>query len=235
MKKNKKIDSEPNLHPGSSGLVRRILNGFGKIYGTLFYSVEAHGLEKLPRDGSIVVLCKHQRIDDIPVGLAKGLYSVRYSIWAIMKDSLAAPHFMGFFLRCGGIPLNRREPRKSKKQLLFARKILNQGNMLVIFPEQTIYPYRMGRGRPGGFRFIVGKPKEPLPVVSMGMEYIPGKFPRRTKLIMRIGDVVDYDRSLDPDRFMHERMLEIAKLSNMEYPYKFQATQEDPTPAGTPS
>lgn len=232
MKYNGNTEKEPGLHPGSTGWARRLVNGFGKLYGTLFYSVETYGLEKLPVEGSVLILVKHQRNDDIPVGLAKGLYKIRYTVWAIMKDSLAAPHYLGFFLRCGGIPLNRTDPKKSKKQLLYARKVLNLGNALVIFPEQTTVPYKMGRGRVGGFRFIVGKPKDPLNVICLGMEYVPRKW-GRTKLVMRMGDPRSYHGKMDPEAFMHDCMLEIARLSNLEYPYKLQHDTDEV--GGSPS
>ncbi|PJZ28490.1 lysophospholipid acyltransferase family protein [Leptospira kmetyi] len=224
-KKYSAPDAEPGVHPGSSLRIRKILRWFGRIYGSLMYKTDLTGLENVPKEGSVLVLVKHQRNDDIPVGLAKGLYKARWDIWAIMKDSMAAPMFFDFFLKCGGIPLNRLEPRKSKRDLMFARKVLYNGNMLVIFPEQTTVPYKMGKGRPGAFRFIVGKPEAPLPVLCLGLDYRPGGFLRRTKLSIRIGELKYLNPNQDPEEFLHERMHEIASLTNMTYPYEFKKSK----------
>lgn len=217
----------PKTHPGSSALARKALRWFGRIYGSLFYKTEAHGLENIPKDGTVLVLAKHQRNDDIPVGLAKGLYYRRMDIWAVMKDSLASPMFFDFFLKCGGIPLNRKEPRKSKNDLLFAQKVLFEGNMLVIFPEQTTVPYKMGKGRPGGFRFIVGKLDSPLPVICLGLDYRPRGFLRRTSLVMRVGELRYLQPDQDPEEFMHDCMLEIAELTKLEYPFEYKKRTSD--------
>ncbi|ALO25908.1 acyltransferase [Leptospira borgpetersenii serovar Castellonis str. 200801910] len=218
-------DVEPGIHPGSSLRARKILRWFGRIYGSLFYKTDVSGLENAPKEGTVLVLVKHQRNDDIPVGLAKGLYKARWDIWAIMKDSMAAPMFFNFFLKCGGIPLNRLEPRKSKRDLLFARKVLYNGNMLVIFPEQTTIPYKMGRGKPGAFRFIVGKPETPLPVLCLGLDYQPRGFLRRTKLSIRIGELKYLNPNENPEEFLHERMHEIASLTNLTYPFEFKKSK----------
>ncbi|WP_208728752.1 lysophospholipid acyltransferase family protein [Leptospira selangorensis] len=207
-------------HPGSSELARKALRWFGRLYGSLFYKTEVYGLENVPQTGKVLVLSKHQRNDDIPLGLSKALYHRRMDIWAIMKDSLAAPIFMDYFLKCGGIPLNRKEPRKSKNDLLFAKKVLNEGNMLVIFPEQTTIPYKMGKGRPGGFRFIVGKPEEPLAVLCLGLEYKPRGFLRRTSFIVRAGKLRHFEPDMDHEDFLHDCMHEIASLTNLKYPFE---------------
>ncbi|XDD51611.1 lysophospholipid acyltransferase family protein [Leptospira sp. WS92.C1] len=225
-KRYKASDAEPGLHPGSSYRVRRTLDWFGRAYGSLFYKTEVHGLHNVPKDGTVLVLVKHQRNDDIPLGLSKALYKIRWSIWAVMKDSMASPIFFDFFLKCGGIPLNRLEPRKSKKDLLFARKVLYNGNMLVIFPEQTTVPYKMGRGRPGAFRFIVGKPESPLPVLCLGLEYEPRGFLRRTKLTVRIGELKYLHPKQDPEEFLHDCMHEIARLTNLTYPFELKKGSE---------
>nr|WP_243393281.1 lysophospholipid acyltransferase family protein [Leptospira perolatii] len=208
------------LHPGSSNRVRRTIDAFGRIYSALFYKVEVHGLENIPKDGEVLLLAKHARNDDIPIGLSHALFRRRWNCWGVMKDSLARPRYLDFFLKCGGIPLNRDEPSKSKKHLLFAREVLYRGNLMVIFPEQTTVPYEMGEGKSGAFRFIVGKPKKPLPVSLLGFEYEPrGRF-RRTKITLRVGETRELHPGQDPEEFLHECMHELARLSGLVYPFE---------------
>lgn len=215
----KRVGYEPGLHPGSSQLVRRILDMFGRFYSRLLYKTEVFGIENIPADGSVLVLAKHQRIDDIPLTLSRALFRRRWNVWCVMKDALAKPIFFNFFLKCGGIPLNRNEPRKSKQHLLHARKMLYSGNMMAIFPEQTTVPYAMGKGRSGAFRFIAGKPKEPLPVLCLGLEYQKVGFLRRTKFTIRAGELKHFTAEQDADQFLHECMVEIARLTNLVYPF----------------
>lgn len=210
---------EPGLHPGASDLARRILDWFSRIYCRLRYKIEATGIENIPTEGPVLVLAKHQRIDDIMLGVSQALFRRRWNVWAIMKASLAKPVFFNFFLRCGGIPINREDPRKSKKQLLHARKVLHRGNLVAIFPEQTTTPGRMGRGRSGAFRFIAGKPASPIAVVCMGMEYHRKGIFRRTRFILRASEPRWFSAAQDAEAFMHECMLEIARLTNMAYPF----------------
>jgi 1-acyl-sn-glycerol-3-phosphate acyltransferase len=219
-KKQIRQGAEPGLHPGASQLVRRSLDYFSRLYSKLFYRVEAYGLENIPTDGSVLVLAKHQRISDIPLGLASALFRRRWNVWCVMKDSLAKPVFFNYFLKCGGIPLNRDEPRKSRRHLLHGRKILHQGNLLVIFPEQTTVPYAMGRGGSGAFRFVAGKPEKPLPVLCLGLQYEPRGWFRRTRFVIRAGEVSYFTADHDPEEFLHERMHEIARLSNLTYPFQ---------------
>ncbi|MEQ9367115.1 MAG: 1-acyl-sn-glycerol-3-phosphate acyltransferase, partial [Leptospirales bacterium] len=132
------------------------------------------------------------------------------------KDSQAKPPFGWFLLRQGGIPVNRKNPEKSKHDLLLARNVLNAKHALCIFPEQTIVPGKMGRGRLPGFRFITAKPERPIAVLCIGFRYTKRRF-RRTLVEIKIGSPRDFTAQEDPVLFLHERMQEIARLSGLQY------------------
>jgi 1-acyl-sn-glycerol-3-phosphate acyltransferase len=186
----------------------------------LKYQIVLEGRGNFPETGPLLILAKHQRIDDIPLGLG-GLAAAttRRDHWCVMKDALAAPHFFGFFLKCGGIPINRREAVKSKGWLLFARHRLHDGNAVVIFPEQTFFPNKMGKGKVPGFRFVAGRPEHPIPVACIGFTYEKLRF-GRMKVTMRLGRPVPYGAHDDADHFLHDRMLEMAELSKLHYPHE---------------
>ena len=205
-------------HPGKSRFNSSLLYLFGNYFMRLFYRIHYEGADRMNKRGPVLLLVKHQRYDDIPLGLAVVHGRCRNDVWCVMKDSLAEWYFFGFFIKCGGIPINRKNPEKSKKFLMLARHVLYDGNAVVMFPEQTRVPDKMGKGRSPGFRFIAGKPSQPLAVNSLGFCYKKGFI--RTHVFIRIGKTAYYDKHQDPDMFLHDRMHEMAELSLLTYPYR---------------
>ena len=112
----------------------------------------------------------------------------------------------------------QKNPEKSKKFLMLARHVLYDGNAVVMFPEQTRVPAKMGKGHSPGFRFIAGRPSQPLAVNSLGFRYKKSFI--RTDVFIRIGKTAYYDKYQDADMFLHDRMHEIAELSLLTYPYR---------------
>lgn len=206
-------------HPGKREWAGMILDFLGKHLYRLFFKVEIRYPKNLTHKGPVLILAKHSSNHDVPLGLPaiKRMFR-RQDVWAIMKDSLARPMFGGLFLKAGGIPVNRSNPAQSKEQLLFARRVLYDNHVVVIFPEQTRIPARMGEGKSGGFRFIVGKPKTPIAINCIGYEYKKGFL--RTRVIIRCGKTKYFSTAQNANRFIHERMLDIAWLSNLHYPYQ---------------
>ncbi|MCB1309427.1 MAG: 1-acyl-sn-glycerol-3-phosphate acyltransferase [Leptospiraceae bacterium] len=217
--RNRSKYREKFQHPGINRFYQIILTFLGRYALRLVYRVRVEGMQKVPTEGSLLYITKHQRNDDIPLGFGHVMMRRRKDNWCVMKDSLARWYLFGFWLGNGGIPLNRQNPEKSKRELMLAREVLHDGNTLVLFPEQTHFPYEMGQGRSAGFRFIVGKPKQPVNMMTVGFKYTPRGFLRRTDVVIRLGDVVSYTRETDPEVFLHERMLEMAELCEMEYPF----------------
>jgi 1-acyl-sn-glycerol-3-phosphate acyltransferase len=208
-------------HPGKSLWRSELIRLFGKVGLALRFNITVEGHGNLPTSGPCLVLAKHQRYVDVPLGLqalVHILHERKHDIWCVMKDNLVGGVFGDFFLRCGGIPLNRNNPEKSKEQLLFARNRLHEGRIVVVFPEQTLYPWKMGRGRPAGFRFITGKPPGPVAVNCVGFEYTQTSFPR-VSVKIRVGPPSYYSAGDDPEHFLHDRMEEIASLSNLKYSF----------------
>ena len=210
-------------HPGKKRYAVYLLQIFGAIYTRLRFKVKIEGRRNIPQEGPVLVLAKHVRNSDIPLGLVRGIHPVRWDVWCIMKNTLVGGLAAKFFLHCGGIPVDRKNPEKSKKDLLMARQILQDGHLVTIFPEQTHYKGKMGKGRTPGFRFILGKPEKAVAVVPFGFDYIEHKFPRRTEVILRIGAPTQFHGESEPEAFLHDRMHEIAALSGLTYDHEFAA------------
>lgn len=205
-------------HPGKSPIASWLLYIFSRIGAMILFKTHVEGFEQIPKTGSVLLLTKHQRKSDTPVGFVALHSQVRKDIWCVMKDAMAAPYFFGFFLKTGGLPVNRKNPEQTRKYLVLGRKMLHEGKIVVIFPEQTTMRDKMGKGRTPGFRFLVGRPEHPLQVCVMGIRYKKA-FPR-THVFLRIGKGAPYDAHSDPEHFLHDRMHEMAALSLLTYPYQ---------------
>lgn len=213
--------SKEYSHPGQTGFPTFVLYILGKFIYKLFYKIEVVNSGDFTKvEGPVLILSKHSSNHDIPIGYPAVVDQFKRNPWCIIKKELTKPMFFGFFLKAGGVPIDRKNPEKSKDDLLFARKVLYDGNILIIFPEQTRCPGKMNRGKLPGFRFITGKPKNPLPIVVMGVEYRKSFF--RTKVTLKFGKIRLYQSGKDPAEFLHEAMIEMASLSNLEYPYKLE-------------
>jgi 1-acyl-sn-glycerol-3-phosphate acyltransferase len=203
-------------HPGQSLFLSTLFNVVGGLLYSLRFQVRITSEHLIPPTGPVLVLAKHWSLADVPLGKIAITKDSGRHLWCVMKESLARGPFGWFLLRQGGIPINRQNPEKSKHDLLLARRVLNEGHVLCLFPEQTIVPGKMGRGRLPGFRFVTNKPEQPIPVLCVGFHYHKRKY-RRTLVEVNIGAPRMMTAEDDPAEFLQERMHEIARLSGLEY------------------
>lgn len=213
---NLRMMLEKSGHPGQNHFLSNIFNLLGGFICSLRYQVRRESDHAIPKTGPVLILSKHWSMTDVPLGKIAVKKDSGRHLWCVMKESLAKPPFGWFLLRQGGIPINRQNPEKSKHDLILARDVINAKHALCIFPEQTIVPGKMGRGKLPGFRFITSKPAEPIAVLCIGFRYTKRRF-RRTLVEIKIGSPREYTASEDPSLFLHERMQEIARLSGLEY------------------
>ncbi|HMU81850.1 MAG TPA: lysophospholipid acyltransferase family protein [Leptospiraceae bacterium] len=216
-----------SAHPGKKPWASNILNFIGVLFGILFFKVKIEIDPDAQKNGPVLILSKHSAEFDIPLGYHAMKRAFGRHAWCIMKASLVRPRYLGFFWKIGGIPLEREDPQQSKNYLVYARKVLYEkditglkdgdGNLMVLFPEQTTYWRQMGEGKLAGFRFLAGKPARPLACNSVGFRYKPG-FPR-TSVVIRFGPTRYFTADMDHGLFLHERMKEIAELSALEYSF----------------
>lgn len=214
-------------HPGQSIFLSALWNVVVAFVYSFFYRVRVHVEERIPAQGPVLLLAKHWSLADVPLGkLAVTRYSGRH-LWCMMKESLARGPFGGLILKVGGIPLNRENPERSRRDLQLARHVLHNGAMLCIFPEQTTVAGKMARGRTPGFRFLTAKAEQPLNVVCIGFHYRKRRF-RRTLVDIKIGRAREMAPGHEPEDFLHSAMQEIAALSNLAYPFEKSQARVEP-------
>ncbi len=148
-----------------------------------FFSLEVQGLENLPLDKSFVLLPKHQRWEDIPL---LGLATPR-PLYYVAKHELFRFRPIAWYLSSlGGIPLNRNRPIESRRSLSKVLELLKNGEGVVVFPEGTYYRDRVGPGKKGIIRLVVGKVK--VPFIPVGIRYNKGAI--RTRARIRYGSPI---------------------------------------------
>ncbi len=224
-------------HPGKTWFVTSFFRACGILVLQPQIKLVVEAPDEIQTEGPVLIISKHHHENDVPLGYRAMLQKFKRHAWCMMKAELTHPKYLGMFWKIGGIPLDRENPERSRKFLQYARKVLYErdlsglkpgpGNMMVLFPEQTTVWGEMGEGHSAGFRFIAGKPAKPLAVHCVGIQYKPGRF--RKIAHYKFGPVRWFTKQDDPAQFVHDRMLEVAELSGLEYPFERPATR---APAG---
>jgi 1-acyl-sn-glycerol-3-phosphate acyltransferase len=175
---------------------------------TPFFELKVTGTRNLTGSNAVVVLPKHQCWQDIPL---LGLASPRPLYYVAKYELFRRPWINRSLVALGGIPLNRSRPLQSRQSFKKVVALLRQNQGVVLFPEGTYYPGRMGTGRIGMLGYILKRVTVPL--VPVGVRYDRSKWRRRVWI--RFGRPVPIDPLKKRDAVLNRIMQEIARLSGL--------------------
>lgn len=197
----------------------------------LFFRIEVHGRENLPRRGGGVIASNHlSTIDSVFVPLV-----IPRKVTYLAKSQFTTGRSLGAWFRrtlmwtIGQLAIDRSGGSASAAGIAAGAGVLRQGQLLGIYPEGTRSPDgRLYRGRTGVARILVEQPAPVVPVAVFGTrEIMPkgAKFPRLgRRVIVVFGRPLDFSRyaGLGDDRFVlrsitDEIVHEISRLSGQEY------------------
>ncbi|OQY44969.1 MAG: hypothetical protein B6240_09500 [Desulfobacteraceae bacterium 4572_87] len=174
-----------------------------------FYLLETRGSEYLPKGKAFLMLSKHQCWQDIPliaVATPRPLYYMA-------KHELFENSIVSRLLKSqGGIPLNRQKPLKSRDSIRAMIHFLNEGEGVVVFPEGTYYPNRMGPGKGGILKLIISRLA--LPLIPVGVRY--RKEGLRTHVMISFGEPIYHQKQISSDKTLDQLMMEISELSGLK-------------------
>ncbi|HYH27365.1 MAG TPA: lysophospholipid acyltransferase family protein, partial [Actinomycetota bacterium] len=192
----------------------------------LVYRPKAIGLERIPRDGPVILASNHLSFIDsffIPLLVRR---PVVYLGKADYFDSWKTRWFMRL---TNVIPVRREGGSASEAAILTGIRALKEGRVIGIYPEGTRSPDgRLYRGKTGVARMALESGATVVPVGVEGTDVvmpIGKKLPRpKTRAVVTFGEPLTFDRFADraKDRFVlrsvtDEIMYEIMMISGQEY------------------
>ncbi len=208
------------------------------------------GLENIPTSGPAILASNHLAVVD---SLYLALMVPRRLTFLAKSEYFTGRGLKGlfnkfFYTAAGQVPIDRSGGKASEGALVSARRVLEEGKILGLYPEGTRSPDgRLFKGKTGIARIALETGAPVIPVAMVGtdvMNPIGSKAYRPTKIVVRVGEPMEFSRyeGLGGSRFIEraitdEIMYALMKLSGQEYVDIYAASLKDsPTSeAGTES
>jgi len=147
----------------------------GKLWSrmNLFFSgvrVRVHGLEKIDRKKSYIVMPNHQSLYDVWALIGYIPLQLR---WVMKKELRKVPLFGFACARMGHIYVDRGDYQRAKKSLEVSHNLLKNNLSVVFFPEGTRSPDgKLLPFKKGGFVIAIETKIPILPITINGSRYI---------------------------------------------------------------
>lgn len=194
--------------PPISTLALGVVRVTSRLLLTPFFPMTIEGAEAVPGQGPFVLAPKHQRWQDIPL---LGL-SLTRPLYYLAKAELFASRLGRWSCTVlGGIPLDRRRPLASRRSFALARRVLGAGHGLVVFPEGTYFPQRVGPGQEGAIRWLMSCG---APFIPVGIDYRANGWP--CQVTVRYGQACLPGPDEGSAGFVRRLMAQIGRLSGLE-------------------
>ena len=206
-----------------------ILKPLAAAFMRLYFRLEAHGVQHVPRTGAVLLVANHSSLLDPPI---IGAATPRPVSFLAKAELFRIPLFGGFIRRLNARPLRREGADAGAIRTVL--RILGEQRVLLAFPEGT-------RGEEGVLRapkpgvgmlaVLSGATVIPVYVSGSGRAWPKGRsFPRPAKVSVRFGPALTFSRRESGERrdhyeaVSHHMMAAIAEL-------KHQAHGEGSSPA----
>lgn len=141
-------------------------------HGVLFISgikVHMEGFENFDKNKNYVIAGNHLSLMDVPPIIAYFPGRLRY----VFKKELGNIPFFGWMINVIHISIDRKNSRASRRSLNEARKKLQKGTSVIIFPEGTrSEDGEVKNFKKGGFIFAINNKLDILPYVIYGTREI---------------------------------------------------------------
>ena len=148
------------------------------VMARVVYRFRVRGDENIPASGAAILVCNHVSFVDPVLLMAASPRPIRF----IMDHAIFRIPLLGWFFRLAkAIPIAPRkvDPQVHDQAFARARAVLDDGDLLCIFPEGAITrDGEMGPFRPGMSRLLE---THPVPVVPLALHNLWGSFFSRTE------------------------------------------------------
>lgn len=164
-----------------------VIRGILSLLLRTAFRLEVEGAENIPKHGGAIIAPNHRSLIDHP---AVGVLTKR-QVWFMAKSELFKTKIGDTFLRAmGSFPVNRGKPDRGSLQRCL--ELLEQGELVGIYPEGTRSPESRFAVLEEGFAYIALKAGVPIvPVALSGTEAVlphGRKFPRFVKIRIKVGE-----------------------------------------------
>src|SRR3982751_730713 len=190
---------------GVNPLVYWISRAFVEPFCLVYFRMSRIGREHIPREGGVIIAANHRSfLDPFVIGTL-----VRRPIYFVAKSELFHRRFPAWFLSSlGAFPVDR--GNNDRDAMETARKILERGDVVVIFPEGTrTRPGPLGQPKRGVGRLALETGAPIVPVAVIGTEAIRNGWRIRPhKVRLRVGRPLRFPRVEDPSPQMARAVME---------------------------
>jgi 1-acyl-sn-glycerol-3-phosphate acyltransferase len=177
------------------------------------HPLQVEGLEHLPSLGPAILCPKHQRWEDIitvAVAMPPPLYFIAKA------ELFTIPLQREFLQALGGVPVDRQNPRATLSSFRGLLPLLQQKAYVVLFPEGTYVPGRVGPGKHRLVQMILKLQGKnglgPIPFVPLGISYEPRPQSSTFGVTVRVGPpLMSFEAGQAPE-FTQAIMAAIARL-----------------------
>ncbi|MEV6070900.1 lysophospholipid acyltransferase family protein [Nocardia sp. NPDC052001] len=207
---------------------------------------KVEGVENIPPDGAAILAGNHLSFTD---WLFTPLASPRRITYLAKAEYFTTPGLKGrlqkfFFSGTGQYPIDRSGADAAESALNTARKLLDEGRLVGLYPEGTRSPDgRLYKGKTGVARLALETGVPVIPVALIGTDEVcpPGPFRwRPRKVTVKFGKPIDFSRyeGMGGNRFVEravtdEIMYELMRMGDQEYVDVYAASLKKNVPSGT--
>jgi 1-acyl-sn-glycerol-3-phosphate acyltransferase len=198
------------------------------------------GVENVPSSGAAILASNHLSFSD---SIFLPLQCPRPVVFLAKSEYFTGKGLKGwlvktFFTATGQLPIDRSGGKASEAALNTGLSVLEQGQLLGIYPEGTRSPDgRLYRGRTGIARMVLEAKVPVIPVAMIDTEKVQpiGKrLPRVRRVGIVYGKPLDFSRfdGMEGDRIVlravtDEIMYELKKISGQEYVDQYASTVKE--------
>jgi 1-acyl-sn-glycerol-3-phosphate acyltransferase len=191
---------------------------------------KVEGLEYVPDSGPVILASNHLAVAD---SFYLPLVVHRRITFLAKQEYFTGTGLKGWFNRwfytaAGQVPIDRTDADAAQNALETAKRLLQQGKLLGMYPEGTRSPDgRLYKGKTGLARLALETGVPVIPVAMIGTDVVnpPGsKMWRFGRVTVRFGKPMDFSRfdGLAGNRFIERAVIdeviyELMKLSGQEY------------------
>lgn len=188
------------------------------------------GLENIPARGPAILASNHLAVMDsffLPLMVPRRIYFLAKAEY-FTGSGLKGAFQKWFFTAAGQIPIDRSGAEAAAGALTAARRQLEAGELMGMYPEGTRSPDgRLYKGKTGLARIALdtGVPVIPVAMINTDKFNPPGTIiPRPSRIVVKIGKPLDFSRyeGMQGNRFIEravtdEIMYELMQLTGQQY------------------